>query len=80
MLIVTTTDWNGREIASIHKTVRRPMRFAMSLGMLLGMTHGWIVSEMPAFAQQDWADVVDTVKSDTDFSPFGSGHPDLFAY
>ena len=56
------------------------MRLAMSLGMLLGMTHGLIAVETPAMAGSWWSEVVETVNSDTDFSPFGSAGPQEFPY
>ena len=48
------------------------MRFAMSLGMLLCMTHGWISADHTAMAQQNGFEAVETVKSDTDLFSFGS--------
>lgn len=56
------------------------MRVALSLGMVLGMGHGWIVTEFPELAQTPWPEVIETVKTDTDFSAFGSGFSDSFPY
>ncbi len=48
--------------------------------MVLGMGHGWVATEFPELAQTRWLEVVETVKSDTDFSPFRSEFTDSFPY
>ena len=53
------------------------MRFAMSLGMLLGMAHGWISSDHTPIAAQQELELINTVKSDTHFFP---GRSQAFGY
>ncbi len=56
------------------------MRFAISLGMLLGMSHGWLVSEGRASTSSDPLKIVQTVKSATEFSPFSTDPFPTFPY
>ncbi|QNI43747.1 putative conserved secreted protein [Synechococcus sp. A15-28] len=56
------------------------MRFAISLGMLLGMSHGWVTAEGRASTNSDLFEVLKTVKSTTTFSPFSSGQHQFFPY
>ncbi|QNI93055.1 putative conserved secreted protein [Synechococcus sp. BOUM118] len=56
------------------------MRFALSLGMLLGMSHGWVTAEGQANNNSGLLEVVRTVKSTTSFSPFSSGQHQFFPY
>lgn len=56
------------------------MRFAMSLGMLLGIAHGWISSEQTPIATQHGVELINTVKSDTDFLPVRSQAFGYFPY
>jgi hypothetical protein len=56
------------------------VRFAISLGMLLGMSHGWVTAESRARNESATFEIVRTVKSATGFSPFSSGEHQLFPY
>jgi hypothetical protein len=56
------------------------VRFALSLGMLLGMSHGWVTAEGQANNNSGLLEVVRTVKSTTSFSPFSSGQHQFFPY
>jgi hypothetical protein len=56
------------------------VRFALSLGMLLGLSHGWVVSESRASENTDGIGFVKTVKSATGFNPFGSNSHQSFPY
>ena len=61
----------------IHKTA---VRFAISLGMLLGMTHGWVMADTPDQPGSMFINSVITVKSDTNWSPFSSDSYNGFPY
>ena len=61
----------------IHKTV---VRFAISLGMLLGMTHGWVMADTHDQPGNMFINSVNTVKSDTNWSPFSSNSYNDFPY
>jgi hypothetical protein len=56
------------------------VRFAISLGMLLGVSHGWVTSESRASNNPAAVETVRSVKSATHFSPFSSGQHQLFPY
>ena len=56
------------------------VRFAISLGMLLGMGHGWAVSEGLNKGSFALINVVQTVKSDARFAPFSSDTHTVFPY
>ena len=61
----------------IHKTT---VRLAISLGMLLGMTHGWVMAGTPDQPGSMFINSVITVKSDTNWSPFSSDSYNGFPY
>lgn len=48
------------------------MRFAISLGMLLGMTHGWVMAESPEPAGNAFINSAKAVYFDTNQPLFGS--------
>ncbi|MAS27618.1 MAG: hypothetical protein CBD47_05560 [Synechococcus sp. TMED187] len=56
------------------------VRFALSLGMLLGISHGWVMSENLAQNKPSFLNTGQSVNSDTDFSPFSSGSHHFFSY
>jgi hypothetical protein len=58
----------------------KSLRFAISLGMLLGMGHGWAASEGLNKGSFALINVVQTVKSDTRFAPFSSDTHTVFPY
>ena len=58
----------------------RPLRYAISLGMLLGMGHGWVASETQNTEHFIPMNVVQTVKIDTGFAPFSSDAHTVFPY
>ena len=56
------------------------VRFAISLGMLLGLSHGWVVSNPNPTGLLQTINPIRTVKSATTFTPFGSGPHQEFPY
>ena len=61
----------------IHKTA---VRLAISLGMLLGMTHGWVMADTHDQSGNMFINSVNTVKSNTNWAPFGSDPYNGFPY
>ena len=62
------------------RAIHANVRLALSLGMLLGMTHGWVISEGRASQADAGLEFAKTVKSATIFSPFGSDGNQSFPY
>ena len=62
------------------RAIHANVRLALSLGMLLGMTHGWVISEGRASQSDGSLEFVKTVKSATLFRPFGSDGNQSFPY
>ncbi|QNJ01592.1 putative conserved secreted protein [Synechococcus sp. A15-62] len=56
------------------------MRFALSLGMLLGMSHGWVTAEALQQQPMQGFDSIETVNSATQFNPFSSRSHQFFPY
>ena len=56
------------------------VRFAISLGLLLGLSHGWVVSTPSPTGMLQTINPIRTVKSATTFTPFGSGSHQEFPY
>jgi hypothetical protein len=56
------------------------VRFAICLGMLLGMSHGWVMAETRSASYSDEWNILKTVKSDTSLVPFSSGSYSSFPY
>ena len=56
------------------------LRVAISLGMLLGMSHGWVTAEALQTSAPPAINDLEIVKSDTSFGPFGSDSNKFFPY
>jgi hypothetical protein len=48
--------------------------------MLLGMSHGWVTAEAFQHQPNPAINLLETVKSNTQFEPFGSPKHQLFPY
>ena len=76
--MMTTTDSGTNEI--VGDSICAVLRFALSLGLLLGMSHGWVMAEANTSDQPTLLNPVQIVNSNTEWSPFGSDSYQDFPY
>ena len=70
----------NHENVDVYLDTNLLVRFALSLGMLLGMSHGWVTADALQQQPMQGLDSIETVNSATQFNPFSSRSHQFFPY
>ena len=76
--MMTTADSGTKEVVGDSSCA--VLRLALSLGLLLGMSHGWVMAEANTSDQPTLLNPVQIVNSNTEWSPSGSDSYQGFPY
>ncbi|ABB36370.1 hypothetical protein Syncc9605_2645 [Synechococcus sp. CC9605] len=80
--MIGVNDDNGspRKQGCLYGYKTQFVRFALSLGLLLGMSHGWVTAEGLQQQPVKGFDSIETVNSATQSNPFSSRSHQFFPY